>query len=115
VLSCKFALGNVISCYSSVGLEVVFIVIFLFFVALFGRLPTVIYCRAEWLRYLGKRHLGRQHLLFMLSRKPKKMEVCFSCYSDLPHFTQVFCCASLGGHTLELLMIFHLYLSTYRL
>jgi hypothetical protein len=31
VLSCKFALGNVISCYNSVGLEVVFIVIFLVF------------------------------------------------------------------------------------
>uniref|UniRef100_A0A0A9D065 RECA3 n=1 Tax=Arundo donax TaxID=35708 RepID=A0A0A9D065_ARUDO len=33
------------------------------------------YQRVEWWRYLEKRHLGRLHLRFMLSRKLKRMEV----------------------------------------
>uniref|UniRef100_A0A1D1XNI6 DNA repair protein recA 2, mitochondrial n=1 Tax=Anthurium amnicola TaxID=1678845 RepID=A0A1D1XNI6_9ARAE len=36
-----------------------------------GGLPK---CRGELLKFTGKRHRAKQHLPFMLSRKPKKME-----------------------------------------
>lgn len=115
VLSCNFPLGNVISCCNTLGgWDVAVNIMFLAFLALFGTFPTVTYCRVEWLRYLEKRHLGRQHLHFMLSRKPKKMEVCFfhmissslACYlggysSEVisPFYSSFYCCAYLDGHT----------------
>ncbi|BAH91469.1 Os01g0945001, partial [Oryza sativa Japonica Group] len=42
-----------------------------------------IFNRVEWLNYLEKRPLGRQHSPFMLSRKRKRKEVCICLWSLL--------------------------------
>uniref|UniRef100_A0A0A9FR01 RECA3 n=1 Tax=Arundo donax TaxID=35708 RepID=A0A0A9FR01_ARUDO len=66
---------NLIYIWSDSHVQGVHLSSLLVLLSLISRSGLEDYQRAEWWRYLGKRHLGSQHLRFILSRKLKRMEV----------------------------------------